>query len=226
MPRRIQSLFINGPAGQLEALLEEPEHEAPRSAALVCHPHPQHGGTMHNKVVYRIARALRNTGSVVLRFNYRGVNLSQGEYGHGEGELEDARAALSVLVERYPQLPVILAGFSFGSRIVLRLGCSEPAERIIAVGYPTSYPNSSDLGRCDVPRVFIQSTHDQFGPVASIEQYFQTLKGEKLLLFVKSKDHFFAGALDAFEEAVASVGDVTRRLPDAVPGAFAAPPER
>ncbi len=225
MPRSIQSIFLNGPAGQLEALLEEPEGGAPRSAALVCHPHPQHGGTMHNKVVYRIARALRKTGSVVLRFNYRGVNLSQGEYGHGEGELEDARAALSVLVESYPTLPVILAGFSFGSRIVLRLGCMAQVQRIIAGGFPTSYPNSSSLGHCDVPRVFIQSTHDQFGPAGSMKDYFQTLEGEKLLLFVKSKDHFFAGALDAFEEAVAAVGDVTRRLPDAAPAAFAAPLE-
>ena len=181
---------------------------------------------MHNKVVYRIARALRKTGSVVLRFNYRGVNLSQGVYDHGEGELEDARAALAVLSERYPQLPVILAGFSFGSRIVLRLGCTAPVQRIIAVGFPTSYPNSSSLGHCDVPRVFIQSTHDQFGSVSSIWEYFQTLTGDKLILFVKSKDHFFAGALDAFEEAVASVGDVTKRLPDVVPAAFAAPLER
>jgi alpha/beta superfamily hydrolase len=225
MTRSIKSLFIDGPAGQLEALLEEPEEGAPRSAALVCHPHPQHGGTMHNKVVYRIARALRKTGSVVLRFNYRGVNLSQGVYAHGEGELEDARASLAELSERYLKLPVILAGFSFGSRIVLRLGCDTPVERIIAAGFPTSYPDSSSLGHCDVPRVFIQSTQDPFGPVASIEHYFQTLKGEKLLLFVKSKDHFFGGALDAFEEAVASVGDVTKRLPDEVPAAFAVPLE-
>lgn len=180
---------------------------------------------MHNKVVYRIARALRNTGSVVLRFNYRGVNLSQGKYGHGEGELEDARAALAVLVERYQEFPVILAGFSFGSRIALRLGCAAQVQRIIAVGFPTSYPDSSGLGHCSVPRVFIQSTHDQFGPAASMQSYFQTLEGEKLLLFVKSKDHFFAGGLDAFEEAVASVGDVTKRLPDEVPAAFAAPLE-
>jgi len=76
MPRRIESLFINGPAGKLEALLEEPEDVSPNHAALVCHPHPQHGGTMHNKVVYRIARGLRKAGAVVLRFNYRGVNLS------------------------------------------------------------------------------------------------------------------------------------------------------
>src|SRR5436305_2839290 len=101
MARRIESLSIKGPAGNLEALLEEPENGEPREAALVCHPHPQHGGTMHNKVVYRIARGLRST-AVVLRFNYRGVNFSEGEYAHGEGELEDARTALDYLRGRYP----------------------------------------------------------------------------------------------------------------------------
>src|SRR5271156_4928939 len=95
--RKIESLFLAGPAGRLEALLEEPEDSAPKEAALVCHPHPQHGGTMHNKVVYRIARGLRSTGAVVLRFNYRGVNLSEGQYDKGVGETEDARAALAVL---------------------------------------------------------------------------------------------------------------------------------
>src|SRR6267143_3389347 len=160
MARKIESLFLDGPAGRLEALLEEPEDQAPREAALVCHPHPQHGGTMHNKVVYRIARALRRAGFAVLRFNYRGVSLSAGEYAGGGGELEDARAALAVLRERYPDLPRTLAGFSFGSRIILKLGC-EPgvASRMIAAGFPA---DNSPLGQCEVPRIFIQSTHDQF----------------------------------------------------------------
>src|SRR5881409_1462233 len=137
MPRRIEAMMIDGPAGRLEALLEEPENGTPVEAALVCHPHPQHGGTMHNKVVYRIARGLRGAGAVVLRFNYRGVNLSEGEYAHGEGELEDARTSLAYLRSRYPALPFTLAGFSFGSRIVLRLGCERiGARRVIAVGFP------------------------------------------------------------------------------------------
>src|SRR5579863_8267073 len=105
MPRKIESLFVSGPVGPLEALLEEPNDDAPREAALVCHPHPQHGGTMHNKVVYRVARGLRRAGAAVLRFNYRGVNLSEGSYAHGEGELEDARACLALLQSRYPDLP-------------------------------------------------------------------------------------------------------------------------
>ncbi|MBV9157146.1 MAG: alpha/beta hydrolase, partial [Acidobacteriaceae bacterium] len=90
MPRRIETLLLAGPAGRLEALLEEPEDASPAQASVVCHPHPQHGGTMHNKVVYRLARGLRKAGCVVLRFNYRGVNLSEGQYGGGLGETEDA----------------------------------------------------------------------------------------------------------------------------------------
>src|SRR5438309_10502137 len=120
MPRKIEPLFLDAPAGRLEALLEEPEHGEPTEAALVCHPHPQHGGTMHNKVVYRIARGLRRMGAVVLRFNFRGVNLSEGAYADGEGELDDARTALAYLRNRYPELPYTLAGFSLGSRVVLR----------------------------------------------------------------------------------------------------------
>jgi alpha/beta superfamily hydrolase len=199
--RRIESLFVSGPAGRLEALLEEPEQGEPREAVLVCHPHPQHGGTMHNKVVYRIARGLRRAGAVVLRFNYRGVNLSEGSYDQGMGEAEDARAALAVLRDRYPELPFSLAGFSFGSRIVLRLGCEMAgAKRVIAVGFPTSYGQS--IGDCDVPRAFIQSTHDQFGPREEMQAYFDSLTGPKQLIWVEAQDHFFAGALPQFEEAV------------------------
>jgi alpha/beta superfamily hydrolase len=203
MPRRIESLFIDGPAGKLEALLEEPEDGDPRHAVLVCHPHPQHGGTMHNKVVYRIARAMRRAGAVVLRFNYRGVNLSQGTYDHGIGEVEDARAALALLRSRYPDLPFSLAGFSFGSRIVLKLGCETPdVTRLIAVGFPANMPGSQLLGQCPVPRVFIVSTHDEFCAVPAMEAYFAALPEPKELIWVEAADHFFGGALDVFESAI------------------------
>ncbi len=207
MARKIESLFIAGPTGRLEALLEEPEDQAPREAVLVCHPHPQHGGTMHNKVVYRIARGMRRAGFVVLRFNYRGVNLSEGKYDQGAGEIDDARAALEVLRSRYPDLPFSLAGFSFGSRVILKMGC-EPvgAARLIAVGFPASYEDSRSLGHCVVPRIFIQSTHDQFGPREAMEAYFETLEPPKELIWVEARDHFFAGGLDEFEEAVYRVG--------------------
>lgn len=203
MARRIESLFLNGPVGKLEALLEEPDDQAPREAVVICHPHPQHGGTMHNKVVYRIARGLRRAGTVVLRFNYRGVNLSEGRYDNGVGEIEDTRAAVEYLRSRYPELPFSLAGFSFGSRIVLKLGCEIPGvRRVLAVGFPASLEQSGSLGQCDVPRTFILSTHDEFCSVAAMEAYFGTLKGPKELIWIEAADHFFAGALDRLEDAV------------------------
>ena len=203
MPRKIESLFLDGSAGRLEALLEEPEDGAPKEAALVCHPHPQHGGTMHNKVVYRIARGLRSTGAVVLRFNYRGVNRSEGEYAHGEGELEDARTALGYLRGRFPDLPFTLAGFSFGSRIALRLGCQEaPARRVIAVGFPTAYKNNSYLEACTIPKIFIQSSRDQYGPLAELEPLVAALPEPRKLIVVEAGDHFFAGALEELEREV------------------------
>jgi uncharacterized protein len=206
MPRRIESLFIDGPAGRLEALLEEPEDRDPNHAVLVCHPHPQHGGTMHNKLVYRIARGMRHAGAVVLRFNYRGVNLSQGEYDNGIGETEDARAALALLRSRYPELPLSLAGFSFGSRIILRLGCQIPdVSRLVAVGFPANLSDSQSLRQCPVSKVFIVSTHDQFCAVPAMEAYFAGLPEPKELIWVEAQDHFFTGALDEFEKAVANL---------------------
>ena len=161
---------------------------------------------MHNKVVFRIARGLRRAGAAVLRFNYRGVNLSAGAYAGGEGELEDARAALHWLSLRYPGLPVTLAGFSFGSRIVLRLACGgEPVRRVIAVGFPTMYPDWSFLDGCTVPRAFVQSTHDEYGPLEELEPLVAALAEPKRLVAIEAQDHFFAGALDRLEEEIASL---------------------
>jgi len=200
--RLIESLFVDGPAGRLEALLEEPEDGVPKRAALVCHPHPKFGGTMHNKVVYRLARGLRATGTVVLRFNFRGVNLSEGEFDGGVGELEDARAALSVLRERYPNLPWLIAGFSFGSRIAMRLGCGSDAEKIVVVGFPTRAGEREMYSACANRRVFIQSTHDEHGPVPEMQAFYDTASGERELIWVEAEDHFFRGGLDSLEAVV------------------------
>ena len=215
MPRKIESLFLAGPAGRLEALLEEPEEAAPKAVALVCHPHPQHGGTMHNKVVYRVARGLRRTGHVVLRFNYRGVNLSEGSYAQGEGELEDARVALDYLRGRYPELPYTLGGFSFGSRIALRLGCGEqssaPPTRIIAVGFPSAYRDKANLEGCVIPRVFIHSTNDELGAAPDLEAIVDALPEPKRLILIDAKDHFFAGSLERLEDEVAQLTETRRQ---------------
>jgi len=157
-------------------------------------------------VVYRIARGVRRAGGVALRFNYRGVNLSEGKYDEGVGEAEDTRTVLAFLRSRYPDLPFSLAGFSFGSRIVLNLGCETAGTtRIIAAGFPAKLPGSSELGRCQVPRVFLQSTNDQYGPRAETEAYFATLEEPKQLVWIEAEDHFFAGGLDALESAVREI---------------------
>ena len=206
MPRRIESLFVNGPAGRLEALLEEPEDRDPIEAALVCHPHPQHGGTMHNKVVHRTARGLRTAGCVVMRFNYRGVNLSEGVYDEGIGEIEDARACLSLLLARYPALPVTLAGCSFGSRIALKLGCELGyVRRIIALGFPTIYTDRSYLNGCVIPRVFIQSTNDEFGPLDVLTPVIDGLPDPKRLITIPARDHYFTAGLGELESVVAGL---------------------
>ena len=202
-PRRIESYLLDGAAGKIECLLEEPESGEAREACLVCHPHPLYGGSMHNKVVYRLARALRRSGSVVLRFNFRGVGRSEGAHDQGAGELEDARLMLQWLRARYPDLPYSAAGFSFGSRIALRLGCSmDGARRIIAVGFPTQTGTFDYLRNCVTPKVFVQSTHDVHGPRPELERIYGDVAPPKEIHWVDATDHFFRDGLDALEDTI------------------------
>lgn len=206
MARKIESLLIAGPAGRIEALLEEPEDREPVEAALVCHPHPLHGGTMHNKVVHRLARGLRKTGCAVLRFNFRGVNLSEGTHDNGRGETDDARAALAVLRERYPALPLTVAGFSFGSRVAIRLSSTLAPDRrprrVIIAGYPTTYRKHELLVTLSIPRIFIHSTIDEHGPRADLQALYDRLWQPKEIHWIDAPDHFFTGKLDEFEQTV------------------------
>lgn len=207
MGRRIESHLLDGPAGKLEAQLEEPEDAPPTAVALVCHPHPLYGGTMHNKVVYRMARGLRRRGSVVLRFNFRGVGRSQGKHADGSGEIQDARAALDWLRARYPGLPYTLAGFSFGSQVILRLGCSlqDPA-RLIAVGFPAKTAGAEFLRTCTSRKFFIASTNDEHAPRPRMEALYAEIAEPKQLIWIEAEDHFFQGALDRLEETVFGLG--------------------
>ncbi len=206
MPRRIEAHLLDGPAGKLEALLEPPEDVLPRAVALVCHPHPLFGGTMHNRVVYRVARALRSSGHAVLRFNFRGVGKSEGRHDLGVGEIADARAALDWLRSRYPGLPYTLAGFSFGSRVILSLGCALPgAQRLIALGFPAKRDPVGVLAQCTAPKVFIQSTHDEHGPRKEMEALYAQVAEPKRLIWVAADDHFFSGGLDELEDQVAKL---------------------
>ena len=207
MARRIETHLLNGPAGRLEALLEAPEDADARGVALVCHPHPLFGGTMHNKVVYRVARALRNSGYVALRFQFRGVGKSEGRHDAGVGEIDDARAALGWLRARYPGLPYTLAGFSFGSRVVLNLGCAlADTQRVIALGFPAKRDPVGALAHCTTPKIFIQSTHDEHGPPPEMEAFYAQVSEPKRLIWVEAQDHFFAGGLDVLEREVGALG--------------------
>lgn len=207
MPRRIESLFLTGPAGKLEALLEEPEDRDPIHAALVCHPHPLFGGTMHNKVVHRTARGFRRAGAVVLRFNFRGVNLSEGEHAQGIGEVEDARTALAALRERYPELRFTLAGFSFGSRVALRLA-QQHAEacQAVAIGLPAHVAGIGELRECPIPRVFVHSRNDTTCPPEPVRAFVESLPGPVRLHWIDAQDHFFGGRLEELELLMTELG--------------------
>ena len=145
----IRSLTLDGPAGRLEALLKAGAENA-TYAAVVCHPHPLFGGTLHNKVVFHTMKALNSFGFPVLRFNFRGTGLSQGEHDHGNGEVDDVRAALDWLDAEY-HLPVVFAGFSFGAAVGLRAACADVRVRaVIGVGTPVA-PVAADS---EEPRVY------------------------------------------------------------------------
>ena len=202
----IRSLFLNGPAGQLEALLNSGAENSTH-AAVVCHPHPLFGGTMHNKVVFHAMKALNNFGFPVLRFNFRGTGLSHGEHDFGGGEAEDARAALD-WVENEFHLPLVFAGFSFGAAVGLRVACEDDRVKVlIGLGVPVSPVDDRNydfgfLQSCLKPKLFVSGSRDQFGPRAKLEALVNSLPEPKKLVIVESADHFFEGRLREMREAI------------------------
>lgn len=175
----------------------------PPLAALVCHPHPLFGGTMHNKVVYQAAKALHHLGVPVLRFNFRGAGLSEGEHDKGRGEQDDVRAALDYLAAQFSGKPILLAGFSFGSWVGLRVGCEDSrVTKLIGLGIPVDNSDLSYLRACGKPKLIIQGANDQFGSRANVERLFIELPEPKRLVIVDAADHFFAGKLDQVAAAI------------------------
>ncbi len=194
----IQSFFLTGPAGRLEAILNAGSADA-RYAGLVCHPHPMFGGTMHNKVVFHAMKALNHFGFPVLRFNFRGAGLSEGTHAEGEGEGEDVRAALDWLAQEY-QLPIIFAGFSFGAAVGMRVACpDERVKAIVALGTPVQADNRTYgyefLAQCSKPKLFCSGDHDQFAPVDALRSLVAGAADPKQLVLIDDADHFFAGHL-------------------------------
>ena len=213
-----RNLFLEGPVGRLEAILWKPPGPA-RLAALVCHPHPLFGGTMHNKVVYQAAKSLDTLGSPVLRFNFRGAGLSAGTHDRGGGEQEDVKAALDFLATEFPDIPLLLAGFSFGSWVGLRVGCADQRVReLIGLGTPVNSSDLSYLRHCDKPKLFVHGAIDEHGDVGKLEQLVESLPGENRLVVVAGAEHFFAGKLDQVDAAIRAW--VTQRDPEIAEPSF------
>ena len=199
-----RNLFLKGPAGQLEAILWAPSgHARPPLAAVVCHPHPLFGGTMHNKVVYQTAKALDALGIPVLRFNFRGAGLSAGVHDRGAGEQGDVRTALDFLASEFPGVPLLLAGFSFGAWVGLQAGCEDPrVSHLIGLGIPVNSTDFSFLRGCNKPKLFVHGSNDEFGAIEKVKALIPTLPGDNRLVVVEGVDHFFAGKLDQLARAI------------------------
>jgi alpha/beta superfamily hydrolase len=211
-----RTLFLPGPAGGLEAVFwSVPEREGdphPLHAAVVCHPHPLFGGTMHNKVVYQTAKTLHRFGLSVLRFNFRGAGLSEGEHDEGRGEQADVSAALDFLAAEFPGAPLLLAGFSFGSWVGLRVACSDPrVTHLIGLGLPVGtlgYGEFSYLDECGKPKLLVSGELDPYGPPEKLEtmtaRFPPHVKERTSVAIISGADHFFAGHLPELDRTIAA----------------------
>ncbi len=207
----IKSLFLEGPAGRLEALLNTGAENATH-AAVVCHPHPLFGGTLHNKVVFHTMKALNSFGFPVLRFNFRGAGLSHGEHDRGNGEVEDVLTALNWLDAEF-HLPLLFAGFSFGAAVGLQAACPDArVQALIGVGVP-AIPVAADtetprvytfdfLRECSKPKLFVSGARDSFGPRAKLEALVASAAEPKKLVVIEGADHFFEGRLRELREVI------------------------
>jgi alpha/beta superfamily hydrolase len=203
----VGNLFIPVSHGRLEAILKEPR-DAVKGVALVLHPHPLGGGTMHNKVVFRAAGALNEAGLITLRINFRGVGQSTGEHDDGRGELEDVQAGLDYLAENYPDVPLTLCGFSFGARVGLEVGISDQrVANLISIGTPVDKYDFSFLKQCSKPILFVHGDNDEFGAVLRLERLANAIKKHNQtveLHIVRDSGHFFEGHLDELKQAITS----------------------
>ena len=201
-----RNFYLQGPVGRVEAIFWTPSGPTPPEpslAAVVCHPHPLFGGTMHNKVVYQAAKSLDALGLPVLRFNFRGAGLSAGVHDRGIGEQDDVRAALDFLAKQFPGVPLLVAGFSFGAWVGLRVGGRDKrVSRLIELGIPVNSSDFSFLGQSNKPKLFVHGRDDQYGALEKVQSLVASLGGAKHLVVVEGADHFFSGKLDQLDAAI------------------------
>ena len=199
------NLFIPAEHGQLEAILKEPRTGPAKGVALVLHPHPLGGGTMHNKVVFRAAAALNDAGLITLRINFRGVGQSTGQHDEGRGERNDVRAGLDYLSRNYPDLNLTLCGFSFGARVGLEVGIEDPRVLyLIGIGTPLNKYDFEFLQACRKPLLLVHGEHDEFGEVEQVKQMAAELEQNTKvrLVVIPGAGHFFENRLDDLKRAI------------------------
>jgi uncharacterized protein len=193
---------IAGPAGPLEALLDEPT-APPRAAAVFAHPHPLYGGTMHTKVVYQASKALTRIGAAVLRFNFRGVGRSAGAFGNGAGERDDLRAALDVLATRYPGLPLWACGFSFGSWVAKTVGADDPRVTLLLGIAPVVDRFDYDaVKHSPKPKFIIHGEEDGLVSVKEVRRFYSECDEPKELVVIEGADHVFDGKTSEVGDAI------------------------
>jgi alpha/beta superfamily hydrolase len=202
-------LDLPGPAGRLEALLEGPDTAT--FAALVCHPHPSYGGTMHTHAAYRIAKAVVAVGGAALRFNFRGVGRSAGRFDAGAGEAEDTRAALDWLARERPGVPLLACGFSFGAWMTLLAAGRDPrVPALLLAGVALRAPGGEEFrqgGRIvelEKPIALVQGEHDELASPAEVEELVRGSRGPRRLAVVRGASHLFVEDLPAFQREVES----------------------
>jgi uncharacterized protein len=197
------NLFIPVSHGRLEAILKPPGGPAVNGVALVLHPHPLGGGTMHNKVVFRAAAALNDAGLVVLRINFRGVGQSTGAHDEGEGERDDVSSGLDYLAEHYSGQEITLCGFSFGARVGLEVGLAdERVVRMISIGTPVDKYDFSFLSGCRKPVLFVQGGKDEYGNLDRLRELVAKIDAPVELIVIKGAGHFFDDQLDELKRVI------------------------
>jgi alpha/beta superfamily hydrolase len=194
----MRSFAIAGPCGDLEATLQEAAH--PRGAAVLCHPHPLHGGTMNNRVVYRAAKAVVSAGLHALRFNFRGVGASAGTFGEGAGEQQDVSAALDWLSERRPGMSLAVVGFSFGAWVGLQVGTrDERVKALVGLGVPLNRYDFEFLTANSKPTLLASGDRDEFCPAARMRRLAARLPANSEVRYLEGADHFFSGNIDLLQ---------------------------
>lgn len=205
-PAASQSVSIPGPAGNIEALLDTPATSTANAVAVICHPHPLHGGTMTNKVVHTLSKAFNDVGAPAVRFNYRGVGASAGTYGDGDGETQDALAVLDWAAQRWPGAQLWLGGFSFGGAVAIRasVASSHAVERLVTVAPAIRRVtvDASTPPRC--PWLIVQGDRDELVDAADIQQWVQGLPVQPRLALLSGVEHFFHGRLNDLRTTVVS----------------------